>query len=85
MLSEVPLGQRTEDCVGHRVERDIRIRVPVEAGRAGDRPTAQLEPAPILETMDIEALANPHRRHDRDPTIARMMPRSASVVIFGFG
>ena len=85
MLSNIAPRHRAEDRVGHRVQGDVGIGMSIEAGFTCDGAPAQYEWPPILEAVDIEALTNPHVCHDPDSTIARIMSRSASVVIFGFG
>ena len=51
-------GLRTEQRVGHRVQRDIGVRVAVETGRLGQLESDQDERPPAPEPVGVETVAD---------------------------
>ena len=55
---EDSVAERTQDCVGKRVCRDVGIRMAAQSGRMLDFDAAQDELASRLQRVKVEALPN---------------------------
>ena len=66
VLADVAFGERAEDGIHQRMQRDVSIGMPGHAARIWDTDAAEHDVIAVGEGMDVEAVAGAHvgeRRH----------------------